>query len=254
MKTDKRKIILLIMGMILVYMQLPVYAQKPKQQTKKTSSITNVAKKPIKKQTASVASSISEPTGYINDHGYVDLGLSVKWATCNVGASFPSDYGSYFAWGEVEPKRYYAFKNSISQAKSFKQLESESIIDSKGNLKRTNDAACSNWGHNWRMPTKEECQEIIDKCTWVWISQNGTKGYKLTGPNGNSIFLPASGYRFGDDLFDKGKEGYIMSSSLCLNGVRNAYFIGFDEYQHIIDDADRHIGCPVRPVIEHNGN
>ena len=127
-------------------------------------------------------------------HGYVDLGLSVKWATCNVGATSPEDYGDYFAWGETETKSEYTEENSATYGLSISQLESQGYIDGAGNLNPQYDAAAANWGGDWRMPTVAEMWELINNCTWTWTTQNGVSGYNVEGPNGNSIFLPAAGY------------------------------------------------------------
>ena len=116
-------------------------------------------------------------------HEYVDLGLSVKWATCNVGASKPEEYGDYFAWGETSTKEEYTEENSLTYGKK--------MSDIAGNAQY--DAARANWGGSWRMPTEYEWQELIDKCKWEWGKVTGVKVNKVTGPNGNSIFLPAAG-------------------------------------------------------------
>lgn len=116
--------------------------------------------------------------GDINGHGYVDLGLSVKWATCNIGANNPEEYGGYYAWGETKTKELYTDENSVTYGKH--------IGDISGNAKY--DAATANWGGSWRIPTYEEVNEIMYMCTWEWTDLNGIKGYKVTGWNGNHIF------------------------------------------------------------------
>lgn len=123
----------------------------------------------------------------INGHEYVDLGLpsGLKWATCNVGMYPP--IGDYFAWGEVEPKSFYEQENSLTFGKDTGEIS--------GNPQY--DAARANWGGTWRLPSSLECQELIDKCSWTWTTQSGMEGYEVTGPNGNSIFLPAAEYRWG---------------------------------------------------------
>lgn len=129
----------------------------------------------------------------------VDLGLSVKWACCNVGANSPEEYGDYFAWGETTPKSTYTFENSKTYKKN--------IGDISGNA--AYDAATANWGGSWRMPTYDECQELVDKCTWQWTTQNGVKGCKVTSnKNGNSIFLPATGLRAGELLYEASDGEY----------------------------------------------
>lgn len=112
----------------------------------------------------------------------VDLGLSVKWAAYNVGAENPWEYGDYFAYGETEPKDEYTMENCLTYEKS--------IPDLAGNPEY--DAATANWGDGWRLPMKSEIQELIDNCEWEWTELEGVSGYNVTGPSGNSIFLPAA--------------------------------------------------------------
>ncbi|MBR5573918.1 MAG: carboxypeptidase regulatory-like domain-containing protein [Paludibacteraceae bacterium] len=136
-----------------------------------------------------------------NGHQYVDLGLSVKWATCNVGTTKPEGYGDYFAWGETRSKSYY---NSSSY----------SYYDNPTTLPLSADAARANWGGQWRMPTIDEFEELRNNCTWKWTTQNGVNGYKVTSnSNGNYIFLPAAGYRDLGSLYGAGDYGYYWSSS-----------------------------------------
>ncbi|MBQ5857303.1 MAG: hypothetical protein IIW55_08350 [Bacteroidales bacterium] len=175
-------------------------------------------------------------------HGYVDLGLSVKWATCNVGATSPEDYGHYFAWGETSPKDEYTEDNCSTCDKQ--------MSDIAGNAQY--EAARANWGGNWRMPTKAEIQELIDKCTWTWTTQNGVNGHKVKGPNGNSIFLPAVGTRDGSSLNFAGSGGYYWSSTPYGNGY-DCNACGLDFYS-VGQDVDsgylRYHGLSVRPVLE----
>ncbi len=121
----------------------------------------------------------SPTTGELNGHEWVDLGLSVKWATCNVGASTPEEYGNYFAWGETSPKLEYTEENCKTYREEIENIAGNPIYD----------AARANWGSEWRMPTSEECEELLSECKWKRTKQNDHKGYKITGPNGNSIFL-----------------------------------------------------------------
>lgn len=142
-----------------------------------------------------------------NDDMYeaVDLGLSVKWATCNVGSPVPEDYGEFFAWGEIESKSEYSLNNCNTWGVS--------IGDISGNPEY--DTATANWGVNWRMPTKEECQELLDSCTWTWTTLNDVDGYEVTSKkNGNSIFLPAAGMYSGTAYNNAGSQGgYWCSTS-----------------------------------------
>ena len=175
------------------------------------------------------------------EHDYVDLGLpsKLKWATYNVGASSPEEYGNYYAWGEVTPKTEYTQSNS--------ETYGVPLTDISGNPQY--DAAAANWGGGWRMPTSSEMQELIDNCTWVWLLQNGTMGYKVTGPNGNSIFLPAAGYRIGSSLGAAGGFGRYWSSA--PQGSTNAYTLGFDDSYDLYENSEsRDFGFTVRPVRE----
>ena len=174
-------------------------------------------------------------------HGYVDLGLSVKWATCNVGATSPEDYGHYFAWGETSPKEEYTEENSLTYRKD--------MSDIAGNAQY--DAATANWGGDWRMPTCAEQEELLDSCTWTWTTQNGVNGYNVKGPNGNSIFLPAAGCRGGSSLEYAGSYGCYWSSTPCDYG-RDYYAYGlyFGSDGQGLGDCYRYYGLSVRPVVE----
>ena len=175
-----------------------------------------------------------------NGHEYVDLGLSVKWATYNVGANKPEDYGDYFAWGETTPKTNYSSDNCKTYGKQMSNIS--------GNAQY--DAATTNWGGSWRMPTKSEMQELIDKCIWTWTTQNGVNGYKVKGPNGNSIFLPVAGYRDGSSLYNAGNRGYYWSSTPYESYSNYAYYLSFNSSNHYMNNYHRDNGQSVRPVIE----
>ena len=128
-----------------------------------------------------------------NGYGYVDLGLSVNWASCNVGAKYSEEYGNYYAWGETTTKDKYDENNSVTHKLSHSELQSLGYIDENDNLTLSHDAARANWGGDWRMPTVTELNELMTECDWTLTELNGFKGYKVTGPNGNSIFLPFAG-------------------------------------------------------------
>ena len=187
----------------------------------------------------------------INGHDWVDLGLpsGLKWATCNVGASSPEDYGDYFAWGETETKSEYTESNSLTYRLSDSELQSQGIIDGNGNLTPSHDAATANWGGSWRMSTEDEIQELLDECTWTWTTQNGVKGYKVTGPNGNHIFLPAAGYRSRSSLYSAGERGIFWSSPL-ESGSYDACCLTFGSGYQGVGWGDRYFGHSVRPVAE----
>ncbi len=179
-------------------------------------------------------------TGTINGHQWVDLGLSVKWATCNVGASSPSDYGNYYAWGETRTKSEYTMDNCSTYGINIGDISGDSRYD----------AARANWGGTWRLPTQAEMQELIDKCTWTWTSQGGRNGYRVTGPNGSSIFLPAAGYRYGSSLNVAGDYGYYWSSPPFESAARIACSLYFVSSDHSLDWYYRYSGQSVRPVSD----
>ena len=185
----------------------------------------------------------------------VDLGLSVKWASCNVGANKPEEYGDYFAWGEVKPKEDYDWstykhcRGSYDSMTKYCTSSSYGIVDNKTVLDPSDDAATVNWGGSWRMPTRAEQDELRKKCKWTWTSQNGVKGYKVIGRNGNSIFLPAEGYMFEGTLNKAGSYGGYWSSSLDTS-PDFAYYVLFDS--DLVDRyfSNRYYGLAVRPVCQ----
>ena len=192
-----------------------------------------------------------------NGHDYVDLGLpsGLLWATYNIGANSPEEYGDYFAWGETEPKSDYSWSTykwcngtSVSQTK-YCTDSSYGIVDNKTVLDSDDDAACANWGGNWRMPTEEELHELETKCTWTWTSQSGVNGYKVVGPNENSIFLPAAGWRHNSDLYDVGLRSYYWSSSLLTTYSIYAYSLFCSKSSsRYTSNYFRYEGYSVRPV------
>ena len=197
----------------------------------------------------------------VTNHEYVDLGLSVKWATMNVGANAPEEYGDYFAWGETEPKDNYNWynwetykwckwcKGSKTTLTKYCTNSDYGTVDNKTILDLKDDAAHANWGGTWRMPTVDEIEELLDNCSWEWTIQNGVNGMKVTGPNGNSIFLPAAGYRYDSSLYDAGGGGYYWSSSLDPDGDDyDAYRLYFDSGGAGWRDGYRSGGHSVRAV------
>ena len=177
----------------------------------------------------------------INGHEYIDLGLpsGLKWSTCNVGANKPEEYGNYYAWGETSPKNEYTTENSSTY---FKQME-----DFSGNPKY--DVATAKWGGSWRMPTKEDMEELNYCCEWEWTQVNGVYGSKVIGPNGKSIFFPSAGYRDGSSLYYAG-EGYCWSSTPNDYFDGSAFSLSFDSDDHCMYDSKRYYGLSVRPVLE----
>ena len=199
----------------------------------------------------------SPTTGTHNGHEWVDLGLSVKWATCNVGASSPEDYGDYFAWGETSPKSEYTWANlkycNDTTGDSFsKYNQTGGTRDNRTVLELSDDAARVNWGGSWHMPTIAEFQELIDKCTWTWTTMNGKEGYKVVSKsNGNFIFLPAAGVRVGTSLYYAGGLGRYWSSSLLENysDSDSARDLDFSSVSHDACNEGRYRGYSVRPVF-----
>lgn len=168
----------------------------------------------------------------------VDLGLSVYWADCNVGAASPEQPGNYYAWGETQPKATYEDDNCTTLGRSLSNIGGNASFD----------AARANLGGTWRLPTTEEFQELKDKCSWAWTRQNGQAGFLVTGPNGNAIFLPACGSRTGSDTDDMGSYGLYWTSSVKDNDNENAQFFLFEADFSAILSQFRSIGRSVRAV------
>ncbi len=185
----------------------------------------------------------------------VDLGLSVKWATCNVGASKPEEYGDYFAWGETTTKTYYEWSTyklcESSETSMLKYCTSSNYgkVDNKSTIELADDAAHVNWGGSWRMPTRIEYDELCKKCIWTWTTRGGVMGYEVTSrSNGNSIFLPAAGV-FGEELLSYvGSDGYYWTSSLDTGHSFGAYRLDFNSKRGDTDGCERYYGLSVRAV------
>lgn len=176
----------------------------------------------------------------IKRHKYVDLGLpsGLKWATCNVGANSPEEYGNCYAWGEIETKKSYTIENSETYKKNHGNIS--------GNPKY--DAAQANWGGTWRMPTKEEFEELLNNCTWEWTAQEGKNGYKVTGANGNSIFLPAAGSYHDTGRISDGKYGGYWSATPHESNPQYTHYLNFYEGLHNTLWDNRYRGRSIRPV------
>ena len=190
--------------------------------------------------------SVQSTNGILNGHEWVDLGLSVKWATCNIGSSQPSDYGYLFEWGVTYAKSTY----TVEECKTYdKQMN-----DITGNPDY--DAATANWGNSWRVPTVLELKELLDKCKWERISQNGHKGFKITGPNGNSIFLPRAGSIQNPEKSIYRNWGNYWSSTPHMSDFRVAYALQcLTETNRDIDCSyGRDLGYSIRPVVNENIN
>ena len=206
-------------------------------------------------------------SGTINGHDYVDLGLpsGTKWATCNIGATTPDGYGDYFAWGETNAKVTYNWETyeyydssivqyNISDKKLNKYNDSDNLIV----LETRDDVATVSWGANWRMPTQDELKELKNNCIVTNTMRNGVNGLLFTGSNGNSIFLPAAGYRNDSDVngidfaLVAGYFGSYWSSSLFTDDQYCSWRLSFDYSAPdcYVTTYLRYSGFSVRPVCD----
>ena len=210
-------------------------------------------------------------SGLENGYAWVDLGLSVKWATCNVGASKPEEYGCYFAWTEISPKEIYnwsTYKFMVSSINDWNGItkytfadgytdgiwydgEGNFIGDDKITLEVNDDAATVNMGGTWRMPTSEELKELRDDCTWIWTTKNGISGHEVKSKtNGNSIFLPAAGVRSNSELIEEKDFGYYWSKTLSVGYSRGAIALHFSIDGPIWGSELRCYGLNIRGVCD----
>lgn len=199
-----------------------------------------------------------EPVTPPDNHEWVDLGLpsGTLWATCNLGANSPEEYGDYFAWGETEPKDVYDWSTykwcngSYSTLTKYCTNSSCGEVDNKLELDPKDDAAYVNWGENWRMPTNDQLKELRTECTWTWTTQNGVNGRLVIGPNGNSLFLPAAGGRWVSSLSGAGSwgGGDYWSRTLYSGDPNGAYHVCFDSVGVSWGEGSREYGFTVRAV------
>lgn len=185
----------------------------------------------------------------------IDLGLpsGTLWANCNIGATSPTEYGAYFAWGETTPKKFYSPSNSITYGKSISELKSRNIIDDNKILTKKHDAASKYWGKHWRTPTIDDIEELLNSsnCTWEWTIQNGINGRKITSnKNGNSIFLPASGLINDETLGYVGTYGYSWSSTADDYEYSSRYLFFNSEESGSENYSYRYLGRCIRPVLK----
>ena len=209
--------------------------------------------------TADVDSVTFEPIHLINGHNFIDLGLpsGLLWAETNIGAETAADDGNYYAWGETAVKSDYSW-DTYKYGTSASDITKYNSTDGKTFLEIADDAACVNWGSSCRMPTQEDFSELTnsDNCTWTWTSMENSsgdsiKGYKVTSKkNGNSIFLPASGFRYGTKLSSHGAHGWYWSGTLHTSYDYYAYYFYFNYGRYANQNYYRYYGCTVRPVAE----
>ena len=202
--------------------------------------------------------------GSFNGHDYIDLGLpsGTLWATCNVGANTPEEYGDYFAWGETTPKTTYTWSTYqysnegwLTKYCNYSPSGYNGFTDNLTTLLPEDDAATANWGEGWCMPTVDQWRELRDHTNCAWTTQNGVNGRLLTALNGNSLFLPAAGYYMGDELFFAGSYGDHWSSSLSTNCPYSAWSCYFSsDYYYVLYNLERCLGRSVRPVLSARHN
>ena len=189
---------------------------------------------------------VAKIVDYFPENVYVDLGLSVKWATCNVGANTPEEYGDYYAWGEVETKESYEPNN-------YKFVNGGSPVNDKNTLDIENDVAHKEWGGKWRMPSREEFDELIQNCTWTWTTQKGVNGFLVTsnkpGYTDRSIFLPAAGLRSLSELRLSGNIGFYWTTTPSEHFAESACFLYITPgFKSLYESAARNQAHTVRPV------
>lgn len=193
-------------------------------------------------------------SGSIASHDYVDLGLSVKWATCNLDATKPEEFGNYYAWGETALDSVYSW-DAYKYGTDFDALtkycnnSSYGTVDNLTTLEAADDAATANWGSEWRMPTIDEWKELISDCTWKWVSLNEIDGYEVkSSKNGNTLFLPAASCRRAEDLGFPSAHGCYWSSSLGTDNPSGAQSVFFYSGDHYTGNSSRCYLQTIRPV------
>ena len=209
------------------------------------------------KYTLTVMEDITITAKFKNLIKAVDLGLpsGTKWANMNIGATNPEENGGYYAWGETDEKTNFTWSNyklcngSSNTITKYCNNSDFGTVDNKTILEPEDDAAHVNWGGSWRIPTKEEFDELRNTCYWQWSIVNGINGYKVIGPNGNSIFLPTAG-RHGTGISDKGKYGYYWTSTLLGTTSNRAQYLNFNGNYFGLSANNRYYGYSIRPVCE----
>ena len=189
-----------------------------------------------------VSVSVSSADGTIDGYEYVDLGLSVVWATHNVGTNTENGYGTYYAWGETSSKTSYTEGNCATYGEVIKDYSGDDEYD----------VATKRWSDAWRTPTEDEMDELVDKCTWTWASLDGVNGFHVEGPSGKSIFLPAAGVKDTTTIYRKGEACFYWTSTGSSLKVLSYYASGIlaDEEGVELGVTDRYHGSSVRPVSD----
>lgn len=193
----------------------------------------------------------------------IDLGLSVKWASFNLGASKPEEYGNYYAWGEIQPKQDYDWKNyqygsnSVELTKYVTQSRygKDGFTDRKTLLDSLDDAASTLLGGLWRIPTDNELSELRKKCSWTWTTENGINGYRIKGPSNKTIFLPAAGMYINanNDILNEGGR-YWSSNVFDNNDLASILYFDSNSSHTDWDAKSRPYGLTIRPVLSETSN
>ncbi len=200
--------------------------------------------------------------GSHNGHEYVDLGLpsGTLWATCNVGATTPEGFGDYFAWGETRPKNYYDWSTykwcnsehdrtiNLTKYCNYSSYGYNGFTDNLTTLQPCDDAAAANWGGDWRMPTKEDWWELFNNTTLIWNTKNGVYGMFFIASNGQSLFFPAAGCRYENEIVVVGSRGLYWSSLLDTGFTDSAWNLDFEAEKTGTWWSARQVGLSVRPV------
>mgnify|MGYP006916121989 CR=1 FL=1 len=241
--------------------QIPVYSQMSGGQIRRSSR--NVSASSSTKKGTSL-NKVSEPMGYANGHGYVDLGLpsGTLWATCNVGASKPEEYGDYFAWGETSGyrngktsfdwKNYSWCRGAYNTLTKYNRFSDYGMVDNQTELVSEDDAAYVNWGTLWCLPSSEQLRELVNSeyVNKTWIPVNGVYGLKIRSKvNGNSLFLPAAGV-VETSIRDANSFCMYWSRTLYTGGPRCACLLYQDSKRMNVYEDDRCNGRSVRAVTQ----
>lgn len=191
----------------------------------------------------SLCSALRAQSCAVNGHDYVDLGLpsGVLWATCNVGADAPEEFGNYYSWGECRRKIIYDVDSYNTACRD---------IDKSISGNKKYDVARRRWGAPWCIPTKSDFEELDSLCNWEWTAVKGIKGYKVTGRNGNSIFLPAAGGCVNDSIYAAGVEGNYWSATPDSLDTNLSHFFYLNSNYVIMYCYYKIVGLTVRPVIK----
>ena len=206
-----------------------------------------------------ITSTTWTPTPVQYSSEYVDMGLSVKWASCNLGATTPDGYGNYYAWGETQPKKEYywtryTWGGSTTTLTKYNTDGDRGTVDNLTVLEQADDAAYATLGEGWRIPTISDYEELLNNCSWTWTEMNGHYGYRVTAPNMNSIFLPAAGSYGANYMGEKSQAGYYWSNALYTESTDCAWSLSFKEEEFGKDYVTGRAVCAsIRPVYEEPG-